>query len=875
MTHRRILLASTLTVALGAAAARPASAQTCSGGTVQVTSHADTDDGTCGPQCTLREAIHAANAGADCTRITFSLPPGEIFAISPLPTITTPVHILGWTDPGSQRIGPDGEGPSIGVVVNGQTHNIAGPGLRLLDAPGSLIEGLWIRGFASGAAIEVVATTDADQQITIRENTLGMLFESAVTNRNGISVQARGVHIGGFAGEPYPDDMATALQLPDPVDWRAGNIIRGTTGPGIVVTTSPTGVHGQARILGNHIDYWQIFTLPMAVDLGPAGRTPNDPGDVDVGPNDLQNAPEVRFEPFRFEEPPEGAPPCSPNTDPPYGGCDAVRIIATLRDAPSGTYTAELHGGYLGDVFNNDGQPERFRTMGTRTRTGSGDLTFVFELPLSTSDAARNIVNFLVVNPIVEPNVYVSISQGNVSSFSGPTSEWAGGHSQGSNPGPAPQTFVRMFAEGATGSFFDTTFTLSNFGAASASATMYFNTDQGELVTHPVQVPAGGHPVTVRAAAVPGLASANFGTMIASDAPLVSSRTMSWDATGYGTASDAGVAAARNHWFLAEGVTGAFDTYVLVYNPSMVAAPITMTFYRVAPLPPIARLYFVPASGRLTVRVNDVDPELAATDVAVLVESVIAGPVVVERSVYLSSPTTVYEAGTSTSASSVETTWYFGEGAALGTFDTFLLLFNPNGTEATVDVRYLRRFGAPVTRSYVVAPRSRLSIWTDLIPELDGQEFGMVVTSTNGLGVAAERAMWGGGQAFIDGHASPGITTPSIRWGLNGGEANAAAGADTYVLIVNPTTTNATARVTLFFDDGTTSPAREVAVAAERRTNVSVAAEFPEANGKRFSILVESVGAGTPALVVERSTYTSPGGVVWRAASNEAGTPLP
>jgi hypothetical protein len=282
----------------------------------------------------------------------------------------------------------------------------------------------------------------------------------------------------------------------------------------------------------------------------------------------------------------------------------------------------------------------------------------------------------------------------------------------------------------------------------------------------------------------------------------------------------------------------------------------------------------VPAHGRLTLLVDGVDPELAAADVAIDVSSTNSVPVVVERSVYLSSPTTLYEAGSGTSAGEVGTTWYFGEGAALGTFDTFLLLFNPNSTAATVDVRFLRRVGAPVTTSYTVQPQSRLSIWTDLITALDNQDFGMVVTSTNGVPIAAERAMWGGGQAFIDGHASPGISTPSIKWGLNGGEVNINAGADTYLLIVNPTTTETTARVTLFFEDGTTSTPRTVPVSAERRANVSIAATFPEADTKRFSILVESIGAGTPAIVVERSTYTSPGSI-WRAASNEPGTPVP
>ncbi len=82
-----VVTGMTLMLTFGAGA-RTLSAQTCSGGTVQVNSTADSDDGTCGPQCTLREAINAANASADCTNITFDFSPapgGQIVVNSPLP----------------------------------------------------------------------------------------------------------------------------------------------------------------------------------------------------------------------------------------------------------------------------------------------------------------------------------------------------------------------------------------------------------------------------------------------------------------------------------------------------------------------------------------------------------------------------------------------------------------------------------------------------------------------------------------------------------------------------------------------------------------------------------------------------------------------
>ncbi len=864
-------------IALAAlAASRPAAAQTCTA-TITVRSAVDTA-GTCpGPSCTLRQAIVDANASPDCTRIAFDFSPapqGLIDPVTPLPTITTPVEIDGWTHPNSVRFPVDGvdPAPDIRVHVRGQFNNIAGSGLRFLDAGYGLVQGLDIRGFTTGAAIEVVASTNADQNITIRENVLGRhwadedLPTNGPTNRVGVSVQARGVHIGGAHrpdGDPPPPP---GVLPPDRLDQSMGNYLSGTTGPGVHVTTSPFGIQGRARIIGNHFGDYEGSALP--VDLGPEGRTPNDSGDPDAGPNDLQNYPELTYAAIRLN-PLNGQPPCGPATN--YASCDGVRFTVRLRAAPAGTYTAELLARGI-DPQSGNGNNMRFLLTGTRTVIGGGDLDFHFDLDDRYGIVVPALANIrmggtetLVVRALV--------SQEDGASFAGATSEISDLPGIG-GPVDPPPSYARYFAEGASGAFFDTTFSLSNFGATAATATLTFHTDSGQVLTRQVAVPAGGRPVTVEADTVAGLNGASFGTTITAAQLLVASRTMSWDQTGYGTHADNGAPSPRTRWFLAEGVTGAFDTYVLVYNPTPDPASLTISFNRIAPNPPIVRTYALAGLRRLTIPVDGVDPALAATDVAIDVTSTNGTPVVVERSVYLSSPTTVYEAGTASTAGGVGTRWYFGEGAATATFDTFLLFYNPNLGPATVEVRYLRRLGTPVVASYTVAAQSRLSIWTDLVAGLANQDFGMIVTSTNDVPIAAERAVWGGGQAFIDGHASLGMATPSIRWGLNGGEVDLAAAADTYVLIVNPTTTDASARLTLFYEDGTASAPVLVPVPAERRANASIAGLVPSASGRRFSILVESVGAGTPALIVERSTYTSPGSL-WRASTNEPGTPLP
>src|SRR5204862_3694493 len=78
------------------------------GTTFTVNTTADGDDGTCdGTNCTLREAINAANTVPGTDTIAFALPGPSLtiqitFPALPLPAITDDVLIDGTTQPGVQ-----------------------------------------------------------------------------------------------------------------------------------------------------------------------------------------------------------------------------------------------------------------------------------------------------------------------------------------------------------------------------------------------------------------------------------------------------------------------------------------------------------------------------------------------------------------------------------------------------------------------------------------------------------------------------------------------------------------------------------------------------------------------------------------------------
>ena len=143
--------------------------------------------------------------------------------------------------------------------------------------------------------------------------------------------------------------------------------------------------------------------------------------------------------------------------------------------------------------------------------------------------------------------------------------------------------------------------------------------------------------------------------------------------------------------------------------------------------------------------------------------------------------------------------------------------------------------------------------------------------------VVTRTMWWPGSQAdWYEGHASLGATTSGTSWAVADGEVGASDGAETYLLIANPSSVDGAVRIRLLFEDGT-STQQSVPISATSRTTVNIGAQFPEAAWRRFSALVESVATGTgpaPQIVVERSMYWSPNGIPWAAGSNVVGIRL-
>jgi len=269
-------------------------------------------------------------------------------------------------------------------------------------------------------------------------------------------------------------------------------------------------------------------------------------------------------------------------------------------------------------------------------------------------------------------------------------------------------TFVRYFAEGATSGFFDTRIALANPGPTAARVLLRFLKGDGTTGSHVLQLPAY-RQATVNAKTVPGLAEAEFSTIVESDQTIAIDRTMTWDASRYGSHADTAVVAPSTTWYLAEGSTvGGFSLFYLLQNPSDQPTAVSVTYL----LPvgaPLSKTYVIGANSRFNIWVNQetfpgVGTALASTAVSAIITVLPGGqPIIVERAMYLNGHGQTFSAGhESAGVIAPALNWFLAEGATGSYFDEFVLIANPTSSAALVQASFLLPSGTVYTKQYTV-----------------------------------------------------------------------------------------------------------------------------------------------------------------------------
>ncbi|MCB9450499.1 MAG: CSLREA domain-containing protein [Anaerolineaceae bacterium] len=324
--------------------------------TYTVNSTADPGDGTCDiTECTLREAITAANANTGFTdTIAFSIPgvgPHTIQPTSALPIITSPVIINGWTEPdftGKPIIELDGSLAGVGVIgleiTAGNTtvrglviNNYTDAGLRISINGNNVIEGNYIgtnvtgtqsRGNGMGILINntpndrIGGTSTSQRNVISGNNGIGIaILGTGDTNTtiqgNYIGLDATSTAALGNASHGIEIDGGNNNLIGGPdTDTYARNVIVDNGGRGISISSGsgtsimnnyiglnvskvPFGNHDSGIGIASSANHHYLFKNRIAfnaglgIDLNNDGVTPNDLRDVDTGANGLQNYPVI------------------------------------------------------------------------------------------------------------------------------------------------------------------------------------------------------------------------------------------------------------------------------------------------------------------------------------------------------------------------------------------------------------------------------------------------------------------------------------------------------------------------------------------------------------------------------------------------------
>ncbi len=212
---------------------------------------------------------------------------------------------------------------------------------------------------------------------------------------------------------------------------------------------------------------------------------------------------------------------------------------------------------------------------------------------------------------------------------------WEGGHCV---MGASALSNEFMFAEGTTRAGFEEWLTIQNPNASpiTVKADFQFGPGQGRPVTKNYRID-GKRRFTVFVAGEVGYGK-EVSVRLTSATPFLAERPVYYYNVHSGMVFEgghcaAGIPAARNRWFLAEGYTGTyFEEWLCIQNSSSDDSTVDVEYYsqQVGPLP--VRTVKVPANTRVTLFVN----EHAGPDLELAVRlTVKSGPnVVVERPIY-------------------------------------------------------------------------------------------------------------------------------------------------------------------------------------------------------------------------------------------------
>ena len=441
----------------------------------------------------------------------------------------------------------------------------------------------------------------------------------------------------------------------------------------------------------------------------------------------------------------------------------------------------------------------------------------------------------------------------------------------------APRGFHRrFFAEGANNSFFSTRFAIANPQTSDARVLLTFVDSTGQTRSGSSRLPrARGERGSGRSSRAAG---ASFSTCSRASAD----RARSADDLGRHTPAHAETAlsAPANRGSRRRRHPRSFELFYLLQNASTATADVQVRYLRPAGVAPIVKHYSVPARSRFTIWVDQEDTARQQ-------------PTCRPRSL---------RRQRADHRRAIDVSEHAGprlQGRAQqrrrdGGLDELVSRRGRHGRllfDVRADRQPVERRRRACARPTSVTPARRSSRRTRCRPTAGSRSTSRTkhrssratstavqVQSTNAVPIIVERTMWwhGAARRLDGGSQCVRHTFDRTALGACGGRGGRSPRRDELRARGEQLDGHGvTCGSTLLYEDGAEESAT-ISIGASRRSTVDIGAAFPNAVGRRFSALVESLNpAEASALVVERAMYWSTGPDFWGVGSDAVGTRLP
>ncbi|MBU4179375.1 MAG: 5'-nucleotidase C-terminal domain-containing protein [Actinobacteria bacterium] len=313
-------------------------------------------------------------------------------------------------------------------------------------------------------------------------------------------------------------------------------------------------------------------------------------------------------------------------------------------------------------------------------------------------------------------------------------------------------------------------------------------------------------------------------------------------------------------WYLAEGSTAwGFDCYISIENPNNEAVTASIGYMTDSGQVDAGEVN-LPANSQTTVNPRDT---LWDTDFSTKVECKEGKTIAVDRTMTWAPPGAgagvAGDGHCSIGVTSPATNWYLAEGSSAWGFECWLLIQNPNATEATCQVAYMIEGANPKVFEKKIPANSRKTY--NMASDIGAADASIMVESD--IPVIPERAMYRNNRQM--GHDSIGTAAPALSYYLAEGTTD--HGFTAYVLVQNPNPTDTDVTITYMTSSGAVPQAPFTMPSTSRKT-IRVNDVMP---GTDFSTQV----TGSQPIIAERAMYWGEGTEAGEASHGSIGLAAP